>query len=795
MRTILPLALLLPGCVLDVGLGPDLGACADYPDGPYTFGEAGIGTCLAGPSDLQFYTGLGGTWLAVTNADPFHNYLTGSLLLISMRDIAEDLRNDRFSPDQLVRDVSVDQLDAHALPMDSFVGAFAFDPLRPGLALVPSRLSADSLLTTEPDKLWLVDVSDPRAPRYAEPRAFLTVRQDPFTVRTSGDFAFVLSPTDDSIAVVDLRADPPELYDPAPESRIGDVTFSDADASGSRSELVATPFPASEIPSTETWTAAWIEGSTRLWVPEESGLARYAWGGAGEVPPARGGLGVELDPEPSLAITSVDDAFFVDNGEALSLHVPSGRTVYAAWWQPDFAVWAWDAASELRLPDDAWADRTGGPTLTEVGGRTLMFFDGALEGDPATAIGIATTTDGIRFSALDEPVIAPDGPWSRLAQPTVLGDPFAGDAAMWMSAWDGARWVVATSRSADGLTGWSTPEQALAVDGEDAGAPHVGWAAGRFRMWLTVSRGGAWWYATSESADGRVWSAPELHLEGPAITGDEDRPPRAAIQHVPTAAWRIEGSNTGPLDDLAFEAFATTDPATGATLRFASGAIIGTDIAGLLSRNGVEPGSWAEVAGVPTLYVTAIGADGRQRLMALRQAGDAWGVRASDLIPDGSGGNVLGVRAPTVFAVPGGWRMLYAAWGADGSWRIHQAASPDGVTWEPEGEALTSPPPWATSEQVPHAVEATDDGWRAWFAGGESGRLRIATMTSPDGATWTFEDVALEPGDPGTFDDRSVSDPMPARCGGVDGLWYTADDGERLAIGFAARADGAWQRW
>ena len=40
-------------CVVSAPL-PDVGPCADYPDGVYEYGQIGIGTCLAGPASLQF---------------------------------------------------------------------------------------------------------------------------------------------------------------------------------------------------------------------------------------------------------------------------------------------------------------------------------------------------------------------------------------------------------------------------------------------------------------------------------------------------------------------------------------------------------------------------------------------------------------------------------------------------------------------------------------------------------------------------------------------------------------------
>ena len=46
-------------CVRDGSL-PNVGPCADYPEGVYEYGKIGIGSCLAGPTDLDgLYRGIG----------------------------------------------------------------------------------------------------------------------------------------------------------------------------------------------------------------------------------------------------------------------------------------------------------------------------------------------------------------------------------------------------------------------------------------------------------------------------------------------------------------------------------------------------------------------------------------------------------------------------------------------------------------------------------------------------------------------------------------------------------------
>ncbi len=82
------LALLLPGCVESQPL-PDVGACADYPEGVYEYGQIGVGTCLAGPAALTFLDG--GGVLAVTNANPFLDFTGGSLLSLDLTLLDESL--------------------------------------------------------------------------------------------------------------------------------------------------------------------------------------------------------------------------------------------------------------------------------------------------------------------------------------------------------------------------------------------------------------------------------------------------------------------------------------------------------------------------------------------------------------------------------------------------------------------------------------------------------------------------------------------------------------------------------
>ncbi len=196
-RNLALVALVMAGCIEPIAT-PDLGPCADAPDGTYTYGEVGIGTCLAGPADVRFFQADGATWLGVVNADPYRNFASGSLLLV-----------DWDSVDFGSRRNTMDQLDAVALPMDAYVGGLGYVPDRE-LILVSGRLSEGSPSRSATDELWVVDASDPTAPILWDEGDSLTLEDDPqlVVVDEAGQRAFVANLTDHSVSVVDTSTTP-----------------------------------------------------------------------------------------------------------------------------------------------------------------------------------------------------------------------------------------------------------------------------------------------------------------------------------------------------------------------------------------------------------------------------------------------------------------------------------------------------------------------------------------------------------------------------------------------------------
>jgi predicted GH43/DUF377 family glycosyl hydrolase len=788
-RATCALVLSTTACVQDPGLGPDLGDCADYPDTVYTYGQLGIGTCLAGPTDLEFFEIDGRTWLGITNADPFRLFTSGSVLLVALDSI-----------DRSREVIDIVDLEAYALPLEAFVGRLDVSPQR-GLAVVPTRLSEDAFTTTAPDQVWFVDISDPTQPGLLASRPFISAGADPFEVVIDEAFgrAFVLNATGNTISVIDLDASPPALLDPAPASIITDGVFDDADASGSRVETstaIATTSTSDQVLVTDRWTATWIDSAVRVWLEEGDGLSRWNSGGGAY---QASSFGIELSPDQSESLTSLSDPWIAPSSAELVAYFADAGTLYSA--ATDGSAGVWGGFTLALSGSDGWNTVLGGPSVVDLTGRVVMYFDARETENGPASIGLANTTDTITFASLDEPVLTPSAPYESLRQPSVLADPFTGTTRMWLSAWNGAEWTVGLTESVDGLTSWSPVSSVITVDGGHAAAPVVTWSGGRYQMWLSVSDGTSWDHAVSWSYDGMSWSEPEAIVasERPFELG---QPPRAGLQLDETLAWRLEGDNVGPLNATVRAGEEQTFITQGFSIQIASGHEIGTNIAGEASSAGISPGSIVDINGLKTLYATVSSTEGTTQLAALRELNEGtWVTTASDIIPRGTGGHVDGVGSPVVFEHQGRWHMVYRALdGLRSTMRV--AISDDGVQFTPtDTSVLGNEASFASQQEQPHSIVVLEDGTlRLWYAGSDGTRSRIGAADSTDGIRFTpvpfgSSSHQFDAGEPGTFDDSGVADPMVWRDGDTWRMWYSGFDGDTWSLGYATRdRDEPWVR-
>jgi DNA-binding beta-propeller fold protein YncE len=818
----LPLLLaLLPACVRTVPLGPDPGECAVVPEsGSYAWGQIGIGNCLAGPADVQFVEQDGKTWLAVTNSDPYRSFGTGSLLMIDWDSIDFSVGKNLLPDPDGSSDTS---LDAHALVLDLFAGDVGWLPDR-DLAIVPTRLSEASDTRVHLDRAQVVDLAEPDDPTLWGVDDTIKLRDDPqpVVVDTDAELAYVGNLTDHSVSVINWAADRPAVEGevvPAGESCDGQCALALVDVApiaalegGALRDPTSPGF--AEVANLgieevralvdDTWTLTWIDGTYRVWAEEDApdspgahGLVRWTSGGVDGVY-LESALGIELGP--FIDVASVDDPYFaLEAGVPVLWFADAGQireatNIGAA---SDWAVVEGETALD-GLPLGVFL---GSPSVVLTGDALTIFYDQRPAAGADATIGRTVSEDGATFvfddaTPLLDPAILPG--FASFENPFAMFDPVSNRYRLYFS---GRRnddsWSILLSESTTG-TAWQPPAVVLEVPGRDVAAPTVQYVNGRYAMWLAAGDGTAWSVATSSSADGKTWSDP-VDLFTPTREYDPLDPPRPGVEAASTAGWSIEGADHGIQPIVVFSgAHVGLD---GLGFEVPAGHEFSNDVLGTRDgARGISPGSVVN----DRMYVTGIRPNGRSAISALEQTvAGTWLPVAQDLIPIDAGGNETGAGSPAVFRDGGTWHMIYAAYDADGAASMRQATSDDGLTWTPLGGDLSpSTDDWDSVAQLPHGVEALDNGGYRVFFGGSDGELwRIGAIVADQAeGPWRREEGELDPwvfgpGTPASFDDSGVKDPWIAVIDGETHLYYAGFDGAAWHLGHAARdGTGAFVR-
>ncbi|MCK4444064.1 MAG: hypothetical protein KAW09_05940, partial [Thermoplasmata archaeon] len=154
------------------------------------------------------------------------------------------------------------------------------------------------------------------------------------------------------------------------------------------------------------------------------------------------------------------------------------------------------------------------------------------------------------------------------------------------------------------------------------------------------------------------------------------------------------------------------------------------------------------------------------------------------------------VYAPTVTEDGGMYKMWYVGDELDPPWgsSIFYATSPDGYTWTRQGLVL------------PKAFEGTYDNvgvsfpavlkdggvYKMWYTGYDGTHYRILYATSPDGQSWTYQDLAIDVGmNPGDLDYMWAFDPAVVKdANGMYHIWYSGGNGTHFFILNATSPDG-----
>ncbi len=836
------LAVLLASACVEVGRGPDLGPCANPPDGgAFSYGEIGIGTCLAGPVDLLFFEQDGDDWLAVSNADPYRNFETGSVLVLDWDELEAvlDARNPDLPPRLVVgRDVA-----AVSLPLadddtgdgrgeNAWLGGLGYLEGHQRL-VVTSRLTEQAIVrAAERDELFVLDTSGLSAetPRLSQVGDPIVVEDDPYpvVVQDQPDRFFVGNLTDHSLSV--LRSGPrPRKVDVVPGNTFSDVAFDDGDRSGSLAEIALLEQAETDDLTQERWTLTYLPGTTALFVPElvdvTGGLpiVGHRQFTSGDLAPFRAsGFGLEE------GLTGFEDPIFGRD----DVGVPTFIAVRSADNAVVLGVAAGGGRWGLNPADPVLTARQGellaSPTLVALSASLGIFHElrqPLVEGDEvlapgASSIVLATSTDGVNYTRSRTVFAAEDctaGDSCRSYEdPFVATDGLTLGWRMWMTLRDDNgtpadltddRLSVGLAESQDG-TAWSDPVEVLAVGNTPIGAPVVARFDQHYRMWAAQWSGAAWDVVESRSLDGRTWSDPVVVVEGdPALAPEgPERPPRAGALVDLTASWRVEGRDLGRVD---VPLLAPGQPAIslpGFELAISAGHEVPNDVVpAQRARGGLVPGSVVDFGGETLLFATAEASAGRRRIAVLGDVGGEWQLVTGPfemermLTPPGGS---LEVFAPVVVAHEGSLVLLYSALDpASGSITTRRATSDDGRSWTllPEPPVFDEDPStgFDSGYRQPHSVQTLDDGrLRLWFTAHDGGTDRIGAAVAASPLD-TFvrelngdELVWLDLGSPGSFDDGSVRDPLWVDGPDGGGLYYAGFDGTEWALGHARLSEG-----
>lgn len=770
------------------------------PEGVYRYGEAGIGTCLAGPADLQFFEHEGGTFLAVVNADPFAEFRAGSVLVVDWDDLQGRLGVEERIPVDEVEAVAaeiVDDDDGDGEGGNAFLGGFGYLPTSQ-TAIVTSRLTEGSVVRAGRDEAFFLDLKDLQRGRIDVLPDTMLLEDDPMPVVVDADAerVYVGNLTDHSVSVLttDVAADsafPVEKVDVATGAGATDAILDDADASGTVAEVTRLVIPDADLVVEDRWTLTFVDATTRLFVPTldeddgSVGLVRFSSGdtltfdGTAFGPEEVDGAGEVLDPfvehstdgSPVLWYAHSDGTI----GRALATSVEAGE---------------WEEEVESLL----LGGFHGGPSVAPLPGEIGLYTDvrDAPGGD--ASISLATSVDGIEFAGDEIVLEAPAG--TSFEDPFAVLDAGVSKYRMWLTVRSGGNTTIALSESDDGRQDWSPPEPVFDASLQ-VGAPVVAVLDGRYAMWMALSDGTRWDHAFSWSYDGRRWTDPVVVVEG-QVAFDPAVPTRAGLQTDPIGAWRIEGVDQGPLPSLLPAGATEPTELFGYEISIASGHEIEDDVVpDRRAEGGVVPGSVVPMGALDVLYATAIGAGGRERVVVLTPSGDEWVTRVG---PDAMDA-MLGVgpaeaaSSPVVVEDPaGGYVMFVSIADADGA-RIRRSTSADGFVWTEAGDRVVredADVSWDSASQFAHSLEVLPDGrLRLWYEGSDGSRTRIGAATADDlSSTFARDpgagtDWQLGTGAPGGFDDTAVADPLAVVIGDTTHLYYSGFDGATWRIGHA----------
>ena len=748
---------------------PDIGDCAEYPDEVYDYGQIGIGTCIAGASDLQFRSTASEDYLLISNSNPYLLFSGGSLLSVAWSSI------DLSKPLNYTND-----LQSVALPTPSFNGDMVVTEEDIGLLTV--RFSEDSRTQVDQDYVHFIDLSDPSIPTAAniglEGSDRLMVEADPVAIVYAEEtgFAYVGNRSTHDISLVNTQGDYISIVAPWPFSSLRDADFFDADQSGSKASLIdledLVSFYADDSDvdganlTDDVWSFDWVEGSWRLWLPEGDDYQRFETVGNHNY--TRRAIGQEF----ASLDANIETPFLLDSRMFASVE---GTLGYASWNAPSNS-WLWEVQNYFSI-EGAYLNS---PTwLVQDEELSLLF---TAEDDQGFWIGQAGFDIGGNLKFESSVITATEG--ERVSEPFVFKEDLASQWRLFYSVFDGTQWSIASKYSLD-TEEW-IDASGFSLDGKDVAAPVLSEEADRIRMWYAVGENDVWDIGYAESLDGENWK--DFGVVIP-LGLESTEPPRAALQAYPTSAFSLEGESAGYVSLLENNSsFFMEENGWKATIL--AGQTFDTDLFGADSAGGLEFSSFIESNGTPVEYFFSM-----TNATGTKQIGyaDPFGENADILISPPEG--IDSVFQPVIWDDNGSYTMFFAQQIGD-EITIRKASSSDFLNWTveipiPDLELGTD---FDSTAMVPSSVYQDNAGLHLIYSGFDGNSWRIGKADSADnGDTWTRSN---EPffglGKAGDWDDSMVKDGFVIKENGLTQLWYSGFDGSTWNIGYATLENGEW---
>jgi len=407
-------------------------------------------------------------------------------------------------------------------------------------------------------------------------------------------------------------------------------------------------------------------------------------------------------------------------------------------------------------------------------GRLHLYYsghDGQAVGDldGATAIGLATSTDGGTFVRTDRG----DGGTSAILEPGENG------------AWDGL------------AVGW----------------PTVFFDNGRWQMWYRGTDGVTWQIGRATSVDGFNWTRdPRNPVAGEGfevpVTG---APVRVFAQKVsPRTGYQISGEISGDVPSLAFEGVAYANTVSPLGFVVVGGQALGRGPAGSYDRDGAAsasrlPGSDLVFyqAWRGTRSVLAAGKDlgaGAQRLDAVTAQG--WTGALDGLNGDSPSialhepdARADATGAVVAFSTSSGIAIGHVSVTGDVLGDLEPLA--EGVVLSASADDTRFDSAGVSSPSL--LLDGHDGATRLAYEGarGDVTAIGIATAPGVGQPFTTTVEPAFPRGPAGTWDDASVASPslLWDEEAGLYKLWYLGSDGATFRVGYATSADAVtWDR-